>query len=137
MRNDVYNHINFTAYIGGMRLSMEKYFYSICACGVICGLIKRLADDKYREIINFFTCVLVVTVILQPISRTKGISFDFVNGIENKSEETLSMIYSEELKNKLNILLEDNAYNAKVENIYCECKEHKLFKYFIVAYSIL
>ncbi len=105
---------------------MEKYFYSICACGVICGLIKRLADDKYREIINFFTCVLVVTVILQPINRTKGISFDFVNGIENKSEETLSMIYSEELKNKLNILLEDNAYNAKVENIYCECKDGEI-----------
>jgi len=105
---------------------MGEYFYSICACGIICGLVKRLTDEKYREIINFFTYVLVATVILQPIGRTKGIPFDVVNGIENKSEETLSMIYSEELKNKLNILLEGNAYNAKVENIYCECKDGEI-----------
>ncbi len=105
---------------------MGNYFYTICASGIICGLVKRLVSEKYREIINFFCSIIVITAVLQPLQKTKGISLDFMGGFENKSDVALSLIYSDELKNELNRLLADNEYNAKVANIYCECKEGEI-----------
>lgn len=105
---------------------MGSYFYSICAGGIICGLAKRLTGEKYRDIMNFLCSLFIITTVLQPVKSMKGMSFDFENSLDNKTEEMLSVIYSDELETKLNTLLEDNAYNARVENIYCECKDGEI-----------
>lgn len=104
---------------------MGNYFYSICVSGIVCGIVKRLTGEKYREIINFVCCLIVITAILQPFVNTKGISFEF-DKIDYQTEETLSVIYSDELKSRLNTLLSENEYNAEVKNIYCECKDGEI-----------
>ena len=112
---------------------MGDYFYSISICGIVCGLTKRLAPVRYRDILNLLCSVMLISVILQPVSFNKEITYT----PPYNTDTLICKIYADELINEINKLLSESAYNAKVDNIYCECKEHKLFKYFIVAYSIL
>lgn len=91
--------------------------------GIAAGVLKRSVSEKHKSAANAAFTVFIILAILSPFKGTAAAG-GYVPAIN--SDKAMEEIYKSELEFKLQNKLAENEYQARIENIYCNCKDGEI-----------